>query len=225
MTKSILTILLLLMLAKDLSAQTTRTLFNPDYLRGKIAKILEIELADKDYKDTIIKTATLFDKNGTTTERTLSYGKVSYILKYVTAFDSRGNKISTNLTNAEGDIISFIYDDRGRLEELRGKLKNKSSSYRDVYSYNNKNNQTEENHYNAKDSLSSNTSFKYNAQNHLIEEDYYIHSIFSYKVLYTYLDFDDFGNWTKRASKTIFQKTKMPAVYKLIERQISYQKG
>lgn len=192
----------------------------------------------------ISKKITTYNKDGNIIEEVRYNEKGELTEKNIHTYDKKGKKLKISAYDGNGTLFYFItyeYDDQGRLSFLN-KDRIEIASYGLKYSYDEKGNISEEEHYIAGEPIGRKTINHYDENNRLVEATTYeeenkLFDKISYKYddkdniieeLYNglensdgyasnteYIEYDSKGNWTKKIASGIIEEM-------FVEREIEY---
>ena len=214
--------ILLLFTSEKNYAQTTRTLYDHDILFGKVKEVFQIEYMPG-YKATpAVSDTVLYDENEKTVEmREKPRFAPIYIFEYLYSQDSSGRKILVKINN-EDEVISARLDDKGNLTEYNFYRKNAQLNKKSYYKYDDNDNLVLFTLKNRDNTIGLTRTYKYNQDNMQIEEDESSSDgKLNYQLIYKYVSFDKYGNWTKRTSKKKLPNGEI-GDFQTVERQIVY---
>ncbi|HEX3384708.1 MAG TPA: hypothetical protein VHS53_05955 [Mucilaginibacter sp.] len=171
----------------------------PELMYGHIRQIIELRPDRKpegDIPQLVPDDTTTFDKMGDPIQTTLGEisSKAPGYVTYSTKHDSIGRRLETAVYT---DIKRVYYfDGNGRVIKREEPGPTTPISHR-IYFYNSAGELSGYQEYGYHDSLRETVSFEYDLKGLLEREDYSISNHMA-KADFTYLSFDEKGNWTKR---------------------------
>jgi len=180
------------------AAQSIRTLFKNEIVYGKVQKITGTESIVSLTRGTTtipVKDTTYFDEKGNTTERRIRIVD-SYIYKYITKFDTAGNKLETICDTGLKKQI-FKYDKSGNLIGMFQVSKTEKLYCSARFKYDDSHNLLETEDYLPSGKCTLKRCFRYDDKGFIDEEnDYWNKDKLPQVLLFNYSNYDEMGNWT-----------------------------
>jgi hypothetical protein len=217
------TVFLIFAISPNVLSQNIRTLFKNEIVYGKVQMITGSETITSLTNGTTtipVKDTTYFDEKGNTTARHIRIVD-SYIYKYITTFDTAGNKLETICDTGLKKQI-FKYDKSGNLIGMFQVSKTEKLYCSVRFKYDDSHNLLETEDYLPSGQCTLKRCFRYDDKGFIDEEnDYWNKDKLPQVLLYSYSNYDEKGNWTHLEIAEKLPQGK-PKSIRVTNRQITY---